>query len=168
MPKRSAGILPYRRGKEELEVLLVHPGGPFWRNRDEGAWSLAKGEYDEEESPSAAARREFKEETGWDVTQDMHPLGEIRQAGGKYITAFAIEADFDPAGFVSNSFELEWPPRSGRRQAFPEVDKVTWFALAIARRKILPSQLPLLDRLEEMPGMPQDVEKQVNAKTKRQ
>jgi predicted NUDIX family NTP pyrophosphohydrolase len=152
MPKRSAGILPFRRPKGELEVLLIHPGGPFWRKRDEGAWSLAKGEYGETEAPSAAARREFKEETGWDVTQDMHPLGEIRQAGGKYLTAFAIEAAFDPKDFVSNRFDLEWPPRSGRFRSFPEADQVSWFCLADARRKILPSQEPLLDRLAELLG----------------
>lgn len=152
MPKRSAGILPFRKLKDELEVLLVHPGGPFWRNRDEGAWSLAKGEYGEAEAPSAAARREFKEETGWDVTQDMHPLGEIRQAGGKYLTAFAVEADFDPEGFVSNRFDMEWPPRSARFQSFPEVDRVSWFSLAEARRKILSSQEPLLDRLAQLLG----------------
>ena len=150
MPKRSAGILPFRKTKKGFDVLLAHPGGPFWKKRDEGAWSLAKGEYGEEETPADAARREFKEETGWDVTADLHPLGEIRQAGGKYLTAFAIEQDFDPAGFVSNDFELEWPPRSGRRQSFPEVDQVAWFASGEAQRKILPSQAPLLDRLAEM------------------
>jgi predicted NUDIX family NTP pyrophosphohydrolase len=152
MPKRSAGILPFRKSRKGLEVLLVHPGGPFWRTRDEGAWSLAKGEYSETEAPSAAARREFEEETGWHVTQDMHPLGEIRQAGGKHLTAFAIEAAFDPKSFVSNKFELEWPPRSGRFQSFPEVDQVAWFGVAEARRKILPSQEPLLDRLAELLG----------------
>jgi predicted NUDIX family NTP pyrophosphohydrolase len=152
MPKRSAGILPFRKSGNELEVLLVHPGGPFWRNREEGAWSLAKGEYGETEAPSAAARREFREETGWDVTQDLHPLGEIRQAGGKYLTAFAIEAAFDPESFVSNKFELEWPPHSGRFQSFPEVDRIAWFGLPEARRKILPSQAPLLDCLAELLG----------------
>jgi predicted NUDIX family NTP pyrophosphohydrolase len=154
MPKRSAGILPFRKWGNELEVLLVHPGGPFWRNRDEGAWSLAKGEYGATEMPSAAARREFREETGWDVTQDMHPLGEIRQTGGKYLTAFAIEAAFDPKSFVSNRFELEWPPHSGRFRSFPEVDQVSWFGVAEARRKILPSQAPLLARLAELLGRP--------------
>jgi predicted NUDIX family NTP pyrophosphohydrolase len=152
MARRSAGILPYRRHRDALQVLLVHPGGPFWRKRDDGAWSVAKGEYGEKEVPSAAARREFKEETGWEVAGDLHPLGEIRQAGGKYLTAFAMEADFDPASFVSNRFELEWPPRSGRFQSFPEVDQVAWFSLAEARRKILASQGPLLDRLEELVG----------------
>jgi predicted NUDIX family NTP pyrophosphohydrolase len=152
MPKRSAGILPFRRSKNELEVLLVHPGGPFWRNRDAGAWSVAKGEYGETEAAAVAARREFQEETGWEITQDMHELGEIRQAGGKYLTAFAMEAAFDPRDFVSNRFELEWPPRSGRLQSFPEVDRVAWFGLAVARRKILPSQEPLLDRLTELLG----------------
>jgi predicted NUDIX family NTP pyrophosphohydrolase len=152
MARRSAGILPYRRHRDALQVLLVHPGGPFWRKRDDGAWSVAKGEYGENEVPSAAARREFKEETGWEVAGDLHPLGEIRQAGGKYLTAFAMEADFDPASFVSNRFELEWPPRSGRFQYFPEVDQVAWFSLAEARRKILASQGSLLDRLEELVG----------------
>jgi predicted NUDIX family NTP pyrophosphohydrolase len=150
MPKRSAGILPYRKSNGELEVLLAHPGGPFWQKRDEGAWSVVKGEYGEGEAPEAAARREFKEETGWDVVHDMHPLGEIRQNGGKYLTAFAIEADLDASRFASNSFELEWPPRSGRFQSFPEVDRVAWFSLAKAREKILPSQAPLLDRLAEL------------------
>lgn len=152
MPKRSAGLLPFRTSKNGLQVLLVHPGGPFWRKRDAGAWSLAKGEYGESEAPVAAARREFTEETGWNVTQDMRPLGEIRQAGGKYLTAFAIEAEFEPQSLVSNSFELEWPPRSGRLQSFPEVDRAAWFSLAEARLKILPSQEPLLDRLEELLG----------------
>jgi predicted NUDIX family NTP pyrophosphohydrolase len=152
MPRKSAGILPYRQHGSELQVLLVHPGGPFWRKRDEGAWSVAKGEYDGDEAPAAAARREFKEETGWDVTQDMHPLGEIRQAGGKYLTAFAIAADFDPATLVSNGFDMEWPPRSGRRQSFPEVDQAAWFDLAEARQKILASQVSLLARLKDLVG----------------
>lgn len=150
MPRRSAGVLPYRWSKGELQVLLIHPGGPFWRNRDEGAWSLAKGEYGDGEAPRAAARREFKEETGWDIGEDMHPLGEIRQAGGKHLTAFAIEADFDPARFASNSFEMEWPPKSGRTTSFPEVDQAVWFNMPEARRKILASQSPLFDRLEEL------------------
>jgi predicted NUDIX family NTP pyrophosphohydrolase len=150
MPRRSAGILPCRKLDGELQVLLAHPGGPFWRKRDLGAWSVIKGEYDEGEAPEVAARREFKEETGWDVIQDMHPLGQIRQKGGKYLTAFAIVADFDPTSFESNSFELEWPPRSGRLQSFPEIDQVSWFSLAAAREKILPSQTPLLDRLAEL------------------
>jgi predicted NUDIX family NTP pyrophosphohydrolase len=154
MPKRSAGIMPYRTLRGELQVLLVHPGGPFWRNRDEGSWSVAKGEYGEGEAPETAARREFKEETGWEVSQDMHPLGEIRQKGGKYLAIFAIEADFEPESFVSNTFDLEWPPHSGRFQAFPEIDQVAWLSLPEARRKILPSQEPLLDRLEELLGPP--------------
>jgi predicted NUDIX family NTP pyrophosphohydrolase len=152
MARRSAGILPYRRHRDALQVLLVHPGGPFWRKRDAGAWSVAKGEHGEDEAPVAAARREFKEETGWQAQGDLLPLGGIRQAGGKYLTAFAMEADFDPAGFVSNKFELEWPPRSGRLRSFPEVDQVAWFGLAEARRKILASQRPLLDRMEDLLG----------------
>jgi predicted NUDIX family NTP pyrophosphohydrolase len=150
MPRRSAGVLPYRKSKGELEVLLVHPGGPFWRNRDDGAWSVAKGEYGDSEEPEAAARREFKEETGWDIREDMYPLGEIRQKGGKYLCAFAIEANFDPATFASESFEMEWPPKSGRIKSFPEVDQAAWFTMSEAHRKILASQRPLLDRLEEL------------------
>lgn len=150
MPRRSAGILPFRKSKGEFEVLLVHPGGPFWRNRDEGAWSLAKGEYSDGEAPEAAARREFKEETGWDVSGNLRPLGEIRQAGGKYLTAFALEANFDTATFASDSFTMEWPPKSGRFQSFPEVDQAAWFTMSEANRKILASQRPLLDRLKEL------------------
>jgi predicted NUDIX family NTP pyrophosphohydrolase len=150
VPRRSAGILPYRRSKGELQVLLVHPGGPFWRNRDIGAWSVAKGEYNSSEEPEAAARREFTEETGWRVEKPMIGLAEIRQAGGKYLNIYATEAEFDPATFVSNSFEMEWPPRSGRVQSFPEIDRVEWFGMHEAREKILPSQLDLLDQIQQL------------------
>lgn len=155
MPRRSAGILPFRRSNGELQVLLVHPGGPFWRNRDIGAWSVSKGEYDSEE-PEVAARREFTEETGWTVETPMMGLAEIKQAGGKYLHIFATEAEFDPAAFVSNSFEMEWPPRSGRMQSFPEVDRVEWFGIGEARKKILPSQLGLLDQVQQLVDKLQD------------
>jgi predicted NUDIX family NTP pyrophosphohydrolase len=145
--KRSAGILMYRRGGAGLELLLVHPGGPFWKNKDLGAWSIPKGEYAEGEDPLAVAKREFEEETGARVAGDLLPLGEIVQAGGKAVTAFAVAGDFDPATLSSNTFDLEWPPRSGRKSTFPEVDRAQWFAPEEARSKILASQGELIDRL---------------------
>ena len=145
--RRSAGILPYRLRAGELQVLLVHPGGPFWQNRDQGAWSIAKGEYGEDEEAEAAARREFAEETGWTIEGDLQPLGEVRQPSGKRVIAFAVEAELDPATLVSMPFEMEWPPRSGRRQSFPEVDCAGWFSLAQAREKLLTGQLSFIDRL---------------------
>ncbi len=147
MPKRSAGILVYRRRGGDLELLLVHPGGPFWAKKDVGAWSIPKGEYAAGEEPLAAARREFEEETGTPIEGRFIPLGELTQRGGKIVTAFAVEADFDPASLRSNVFELEWPPRSGRRQSFPEIDRTAWFAPAEARRKILASQSEFITRL---------------------
>lgn len=151
MPKRSAGILLYRRpGGGELEVLLVHPGGPFWASRDDGAWSLPKGEHGDDEDPRACALRELAEETGTDLGLDaarLRELGEVRQKGGKLVTAWAAEGDLDADAIVSNTFELEWPPRSGRRQTFPEVDRAGWFTLERARAKLLPAQQPFLDRI---------------------
>lgn len=147
MPKRSAGILVYRSGPHGLEVLLGHPGGPFWRARDAGAWSIFKGEPADGEEPEAAARREFAEETGWMPTTALEPLGDIRQPGGKVVSAFAMAGDFDPATLHGNGFDLEWPPRSGRIQTFPEIDRAGWFTLPQARLKILAGQAPLLDRL---------------------
>jgi len=147
MPKRSAGILMYRRGPRGLEVLLVHPGGPFWAKKDLGAWSIPKGEYDGDEEPLAVAVREFEEETGLRPSGEFRPLGEIVQAGRKVVTAFAVEGDFDPTGLTSNTFELEWPPRSGRKATFPEVDRAAWFAPEQAREKILPAQRELIARL---------------------
>jgi len=135
-----------------LQVLLVHPGGPFWRKRDEGAWSIVKGELADSEDPEAAARREFSEETGWLAEGDLVLIGEIRQAGGKHVLAFALDADFDPATLNSNTFEIEWPPRSGQRQAFPEVDQAEWFSLEQAREKMIARQRPLLERLVELCG----------------
>jgi predicted NUDIX family NTP pyrophosphohydrolase len=145
--KRSAGILVYRQDDDGLRVLLAHPGGPFWRNKDAGAWTIPKGEIVEGEDPLAAAIREFQEETGIGLSGDFQPLGEIKQKGGKVVHAWALEGDVDARAIKSNMFEIEWPPRSGRKQLVPEIDHADWFDLAEARQKILPSQMPLLDRL---------------------
>ena len=146
MPKRSAGILLHRRG----EVLLVHPGGPFWAKRDDGAWSIPKGEYEDGEDPQAAARREFEEELGSALPDDaeLRPLGEVKQKNGKVVVCWAAEGDLDATAAHSNTFEMEWPPRSGRRQAFPEIDRAEWFPLARAREKLVPAQAAFVDRLE--------------------
>ena len=146
----SAGILMYRWSGPRLEVLLVHPGGPFWRNKDEGAWSIPKGEMDEGEDTEVAARREFTEETGIAVSGPLEPLGEVRQRGGKRVFAFVVEGDLDVEGVKSNTFEMEWPPKTGRMQSFPEVDRAAWFDLPAAQVKILESQRSLLDRLAEL------------------
>ena len=148
MPQVSAGILMWRRRGERIEVLLAHFGGPMWSNRDEGAWAIPKGLIDPGESPETAARREFEEELGVKPDGDLLPLGRIRQKGGKWVEAFALEGDLDPERIVSNAFTLEWPPRSGRFRSFPEVDRAAWFTLDEARAKILPSQSPILDRFE--------------------
>src|SRR5215831_3541848 len=148
MPAESVGILLYKRIVGELQVLLVHPGGPFWRNKDLGAWSIPKGEYDAGEEAEAAARREFQEELGIELTQELLALGEIRQRGGKSVKAFAVEADVAAENIRSNTFEIEWPPRSGRRQAFPEIDRAEWFEIAAARARINEAQTSLLDQLE--------------------
>lgn len=156
MPRRSAGVLLYRYGGPEtgpgkgpdLQVLLAHPGGPFWVRKDEGAWSIPKGEYDESEDPWRAAQREFAEELGTGPPAGPRvDLGEICQAGGKVVTVFAVRGDLDAAAIVSNTFELEWPRGSGRLREFPEVDRAGWFGLDEARAKLLKSQLPVLDRL---------------------
>jgi predicted NUDIX family NTP pyrophosphohydrolase len=149
MAKTSAGLLVFRRGGGRIEVLLVHPGGPFWKNKDDGAWSIPKGEYDPGEDPLSAARREFEEETGIAPAGEFLALREVRQAGGKVVRAWALEADYDCAAMRSNTFEMEWPPRSGRKQSFPEVDRAAWFALDEARVKILSGQVPLLEELAE-------------------
>ena len=147
MPKRSAGILMYRRAGAGVEVLLVHPGGPFWARKDLGAWSIPKGEYAEGEEPLAVAVREFEEETGARPNGDFLPLGEIVQPGRKVVTAWAMEGDFDVGALKSNLFEMEWPPKSGRRASFPEVDRAEWFSIDAARKKIPPGQSAFLDRL---------------------
>jgi predicted NUDIX family NTP pyrophosphohydrolase len=150
MPERSAGIVLFRRRGGGPEVLLVHPGGPFFARRDDGAWSIPKGLYEPGEEPLACARREFAEELGSPCPDGpVLELGEIRQSNGKRVTAWAVEGDLDAETITSNSFTLEWPPRSGRTQEFPEVDRAAWFALAAAHRKILAAQAPLLDRLAE-------------------
>jgi predicted NUDIX family NTP pyrophosphohydrolase len=143
----------YRRTAVGLEVLLVHPGGPFWARRDLGAWSLPKGEYADGELALDAARREFAEELGSPPPAgDFFDLGEVRQKSGKLVRAWAVSGDLDAAGIVSNEFEMEWPPRSGRSRSFPEVDRAGWFALDEARRRINSGQAPLLDRLQEAVG----------------
>lgn len=150
MPKRSAGLLMYRGSGADLALLLVHPGGPFWAKKDAGAWTIPKGEYAPDEDPLAAAQREFAEETGARPHGEFLPLGEIAQAGGKRVTAWAIEGDFDPATLVSNAFELEWPPRSRRKRSFPEVDRAAWFSPDEAREKILTGQRVFIDRLVKL------------------
>jgi len=147
MPKRSAGLLMYRRGNQGLELLLVHPGGPFWAKKDLGAWSIPKGEYATDEDPLVAAVREFEEETGMQPRGDYVPLGELTQPGRKIITAFAVEGDFDPTTLKSNTFEIEWPPKSGRKAMFPEVDRADWFRPVQARAKILRGQSEFIARL---------------------
>lgn len=150
--KRSCGVLLYRRIGAELEVLLVHPGGPYWMRKDAGAWQIPKGVPEPGEEPAATARREAEEELGVELAGSLEPLGEIRQKGGKLVTAFAIEHDLDPEAIRSNEFEAEWPPKSGKFERFPEVAAARWLTLEQARTVMLPSQLPLLDRLEELLG----------------
>jgi predicted NUDIX family NTP pyrophosphohydrolase len=149
MPKRSAGLLMYRWREGHLEIFLVHPGGPFWAKKDLGAWSISKGEYVEGELPLEAARREFEEETGFAADGDFLELGAVQQAGGKVVMAWAFEGDCDPSKLISNRCEIEWPPRSGRKIEIPEVDRGGWFSIAEARERILKSQAPFLDRLQQ-------------------
>lgn len=150
MVETSAGILLHRSTAGQWQVLLAHPGGPFWRRRDEGAWTIPKGVVHADEEPEAAARREFAEELGVEAVGALRPLGEIRQRSGKRVIAFALEGEFDLERLRSNEFVVEWPPKSGRTASFPEIDRANWFALSEARKKILPGQAPLLDRLENM------------------
>ena len=147
-PPLSAGILLFRERDGETQVLLIKPGGPFWRNKDVGAWMIPKGGVEPGEQPAEAALREFEEETGLRLTAVPFPLAKIRQAGGKWVEAFAVEGDLDCANVRSNEFEVEWPPRSGLKERFPEVEQARWMSLAEARAMMLPSQLPLLDALE--------------------
>jgi predicted NUDIX family NTP pyrophosphohydrolase len=148
-PPRSAGILLYRRQEGEIEVLLIKPGGPFWRNKDAGAWMIPKGLVEPGETPADAALREFEEETGTSLGTVPFPLAKVRQAGGKWVEAFAAEGELDAAAVKSNDFQCEWPPRSGEYRSFPEVAQAKWMTIADAREMMLPSQLPLLDALEE-------------------
>ncbi len=145
--RTSAGILLYRKRSGALEVFLVHPGGPYWAGKDDGAWSIPKGEIEQSEDALAAAQREFCEETGSEVTGPYQPLAPVKTRGGKWIQAWAASGEFDPATLRSNLFSMEWPPRSGRMQSFPEVDRGAWFALDQARVKINSGQLPLLQEL---------------------
>lgn len=149
MPKRSAGLLMYRRRNDWVEVLLAHPGGPFWAKKDLGAWSIPKGEFGVDEDALPAAKREFEEETGVTPQGEFISLGELKQAGGKVVAAWAVEGDCDPSRLKSNLFSMEWPPRSGRMAEFPEVDRWAWFTLDEARERILAGQQEFLDRLVE-------------------
>src|SRR5262247_1195916 len=150
MAAESAGVLMFKRRDGNLLVLLVHPGGPFWRRKDAGAWTIPKGERMAGEDAEATARREFAEELGTTLAGPLLSLGRIRQKGGKQVDAFALESDFDVDRIAGNTFEIEWPPRSGRRQSFPEVDRAQWFSPEEARRKINAGQIPFIDRLEEL------------------
>ncbi len=154
MPKPSAGLLLYRRRPGGVEVFLVHPGGPFWAGKDEGAWSIPKGEYLPDEDPLAAAYREFKEETSCVATGEVIPLTSLKQPSGKVIQAWALKGDCDAAACRSNTFSLEWPPHSGVRQEFPEVDRAAWFPLEVARSKISQGQAGFLEELERILTLP--------------
>jgi predicted NUDIX family NTP pyrophosphohydrolase len=150
MRRQSAGLLPFRRRAGALEVFLVHPGGPFWAKKDQGAWSIPKGEYEPGEDPLAAARREFAEETGIVPEGDFVALTPLRQRGGKIVRAFAFESDLDPHTIKSNTFVMEWPPRSGRQQEFPEVDRAGWFTVDAAKQKLLAAQVGLVEELARL------------------
>ena len=149
MPKQSAGILLFRERSGSVEVLLVHPGGPFWAKKDDAAWSIPKGEFNESEDPLAAARREFEEELGAPASGEFISLGSIKQSGGKRVHAWALRGEFDPMLLRSNTFRMEWPPKTGREMEFPEVDRAEWFDLVSARNKILKGQVELIERLQE-------------------
>lgn len=149
MAKTSAGVLLYRRTGSLLEVFLVHPGGPFWAKKEDGAWSIPKGEFAEGEDPVAVAKREFEEETGFPLKGALEALEPVKQTGGKIVYAWASEGEIDASAIHSNTFSIEWPPHSGKNQEFPEVDRASWFDPDTARRKILKSQMPLLEQLWE-------------------
>jgi predicted NUDIX family NTP pyrophosphohydrolase len=152
MPKVSAGLLPYRRRDDSVQVFLVHPGGPFWARKDLGAWSIPKGEYGAHDDPLAAAKREFEEETGFSASGDFTALTPVKQPGGKIIYVWAFEGDYDPSRIKSNTFRVEWPPRSGKQQEFPEVDRAAWFSLNEAKRRISKGQVGFLNELCRMLG----------------
>lgn len=147
MPQKSAGVLLYRIRNKNPEVLLVHPGGPFWKNKDEGAWSIPKGEFDDNERPLDAAIREMKEETGVVLKGDFIELNPVKQKSGKLVYAFAKEHDLDPSQIKSNEFEMEWPPKSGKKKMFPEIDKAEWFDIKTAKEKIIAAQTSFIDEL---------------------
>ena len=150
MAKKSAGLLIYRQKGNMVEVLLVHPGGPFWAKKDNGAWSIPKGELNNDEDPLAAARREMGEETGIQVSGNFIELTPVKQKSGKWVYAWALEQQLDIDNIKSNTFEMEWPPRSGRKKSFPEIDKAGWFSMADARKKIIEGQVLLINQLEEI------------------
>lgn len=154
MSKKSGGILPFRFRDSRLEVMLVHPGGPFWEGKDAAAWSISKGLFEEGESPLVAAKREFREETGFEVDGDFIELGEIKQHSGKIVYAWAVEKDLDEMNVVSNNFTMEWPKRSGIMREFPEIDRAGWFEIESARKKILKGQQDFIDRLISAIGGP--------------
>jgi len=147
MPKQSAGILLYRKKESELQVFLVHPGGPFFKNKDMGAWSIPKGEFLDDEDPLAAAKREFKEETGQSIDGNFIPLNPVTLKSGKIVYAWAVEGDLDHENIFSNLFEMEWPPKSGKKQSFPEIDRAEWFDVEIAKQKINSGQVGLIESL---------------------
>jgi predicted NUDIX family NTP pyrophosphohydrolase len=149
MPKHSAGLLMFRTSNDQLEVFLVHPGGPLWTKKDKGAWTIPKGEYEQDENPLVAARREFEEETGFQATGEFVDLGSIKQKSGKVVNAWAFESDCDPAKLTSNTCEIEWPPRSGRRLEIPEVDRGRWFSMNEASEYIREEQREFLRRLSK-------------------
>jgi Predicted NTP pyrophosphohydrolase len=149
MPKQSAGILLFRLKNKDIEVFLAHPGGPFFKNKDEGAWTIPKGEIDEDEDPLLAAKREFKEETGTEINGKFIPLKPVKYKSGKIVYAWAVEGDIDPSVLEGNIFKLEWPPKSGKYIDVPEIDRVEWFTLTEGKKKIIPAQSPFLDEAEE-------------------
>lgn len=151
--KKSAGLLLFRGRAETAEVFIVHPGGPFWAKKDGGSWSIPKGEYEDGEEPLEAARREFKEETGFAIDGVFKALTPLKQSSGKVVSAWAVEGDVDPADLRSNLFRMEWPPKSGLQREFPEVDRGEWFSLPKAREKLLPGQVPFLDELALLVGL---------------
>ena len=151
MAKKSAGILRFRSSNGRLELFLVHPGGPFWKNKDNASWSIPKGEYDDGEDPFDAANREFTEETGFEaITGDFKELGELKQPSGKLITAWAVEGECNPQSIRSNTFSMEWPPRSGKQSEFPEIDRADWFSVAKSKEKLHKGQVGFVDRLCEI------------------
>jgi predicted NUDIX family NTP pyrophosphohydrolase len=152
MGKKSSGLLLFRTVAGRLEVLLVHPGGPFWAKRDDGTWSIPKGEFDDDEDPLSAAKREFEEEVGIIPTGEFIRLEPLRQPSGKLVYAWAANADFDPATLRSNTFSMERPPKSGRRQEFPEIDQAAWFTSDAAKHKLLKGQVPFIEQLQELLG----------------